>query len=193
MQLKRRMPAKVDQAADEKSRVPAKAPQTSDSVAAAQAGEGTLTASRVMDLQRTAGNQATASMLAAAPPESVQREGPAAKPEGHWIGTIKGGLNPETIVYHTLNNFTDKPISYTVQMTNTGKAMLSVRSRFRDKNGKPDGDRDWTQGSAASGEAFKVNLGLQPHWSVTLEFFGERDARTPDQSYVEGTMITSLD
>src|SRR6188508_2099345 len=122
------MPAKVDQAADDKSRVPAKAPQASDALAPANATDGTLTASRVMDLQRTAGNQATASMLAsaAAPPESVQREGPAAKPEGHWIGTIKGGLNPETIVYHTLNNFTDKPISYTVQMTNTGKAMLSV-------------------------------------------------------------------
>ena len=111
------------------------------------------------------------------------------------IGTIKGGLNPETMVSHTLNNYTDKPISYTVQMTNTGRALLNVRSRFRDRNGNmPAGmEKDWIQGTAARGEAFKVNLGLQPHWSLTLEFFGERDHRTPDQSYVEGTMITSLD
>src|SRR5262245_49058870 len=136
--------------------MPAKAPQASESFAPAQAGEGAITASRVMDLQRTAGNKATASMLtpAAASPEAVQREESAAKPEGHWIGEIKGGLNPETVVYHTLNNFTDKHISYTVQMTNTGRAMLSVRSRFRDRSGKdPTGGRDWTQGSAARGEA----------------------------------------
>jgi hypothetical protein len=176
-------------------RTPTRPPQANDSLAPGQGGDGPITASRVMDMQRTAGNQATASMLASAEaPASVQREGPAAKPEGHWIGTIKGGLNAETVVGHTLYNPTDKPISYTVQMTNTGYALLSVRSRFRDKNGKdPTGDRDWIQGTAARGEAFKTNLGLQPGWSLSLEFFGERDHRTPDQSHVEGTMITSLD
>lgn len=114
----------------------------------------------------------------------------AAAPESHWSGAIKGHLGDHPAAYHTLNNFGDTPLQYTLRIKNQGRCLLSLETQYEYKS--TGLQRAWTAGSAQRGKTFEVTNGLPPHSSLHLRLFGERDYMDKDQSWCEGTVEAVL-
>jgi len=178
---KRRRSVGIDQdrTADSRSsaqRTP-EAGKATEGVAAITSQGSFMSNSAMLELQRTAGNQATSGLV-------VQRDG--SPDEDTWDGSIKGHLGEYPVTYHTINNYGDAQRAYVVTVRNTGYTQLLFKTRFVHNN--EEADREWIQIAPTRGETKDVTIGLPGHTTVNMRFVGEKDARTPDQTYVEGTM-----
>jgi hypothetical protein len=164
-----------DDAADG-SRPTQRAVEAGQGGAAAIKTDGALmSGSAMMELQRTAGNQAASSLV-------IQRDEAA---DDSWEGSIKGNLSENPVVYHSLYNNGGSQRDYVMTVSNTGYTQLLFKTRFV-FNGQEQ--QEWTQIAPTHGETLDAKFGLPPKSSVSMRFIGERDARTPDQVYVAGSM-----
>ncbi len=162
---------------------------------AAVASEGAVLTDRgVANLQRVAGNQATRSLIER---DTVQRDpedgGTAIPldqnqgwvPEESFDGSVESNFGENKSLYHTINNFSDQPLTYLLRIHNTGYALLNLETQYETR-GEPQ--RAWTAISTQRGQTEEVTNGLPPHWALHLRLFGERDHTQPDQSYYAGTL-----
>jgi hypothetical protein len=142
---------------------------------------------RFLSLQSTAGNAATAAWLQASPDDSLQRQ---AQPEESWQGSLETNLGENKSLYHTLNNFGDKPLQYLLRIRNTGYTLLNLGTQYTYRGGEPE--REWVALFGQRGETREVTNGLSPKSSLRLRLFGERDHTAPDQSHTAGTVEVFL-
>jgi hypothetical protein len=82
----------------------------------------------ILELQRLAGNAATSRWLQAQRDPSPEAK--AADPEQAWEGSLKTSLGEKGMLYHTLNNFGDRPFEYLLRVQNTGYAMVTLGTQF---------------------------------------------------------------
>jgi hypothetical protein len=161
-------------------------------------------------LQRSAGNHAVATLLATqglvsrkprdAPSRGSTRGKPsdvakaneqdaprASEPESYWTGEVKGWLGEHPVAYHTLNNYGDTPLQYTLRVKNTGYCLVDLETRYEYHRDPTSEERAWVAVWAQRGKTEETTNGLPPHSSLHLRLFGERDATRPGQAYIEGT------
>jgi hypothetical protein len=151
-----------------------------------------LTTRGIVDLQRTAGNAATRTLIErarAVPMPVVQRDAAEAAdpsaPEASWHGSVKGHLGEHPATYHTVNNFGDRQLTYRLRIHNTGYALLNLGTQYQYGRGEPQ--QEWVALSAQRGKTEEVTNGLPPHSSLRLRLFGERDHTQKEQTYIAGT------
>jgi hypothetical protein len=105
----------------------------------------------------------------------------------YFKGTIKGYLGENPNLYHTLNNFGDKPAKYALRLQNQGYCLLSLEMQI-DWRKTIGLQRAWVTDFLQRNETKIRIFDLEPNQSVHLRLFGERDYTTPDQSWIEGSI-----
>jgi hypothetical protein len=200
------------------------AASTADEPARRRSDEGRPQDRRVLELQRLAGNAATTGLLALqrddgkGAPNDAAKGAPSDGAEAAWEGHLKTSLGEKGNLYHTLNNFGDQQLSYQLEVTNTGYAMVTLGTQFEfQRRGAAGGEdsisiedvgrragrrrriselggsstkleREWFAFGVTRGKTEQSTYGLPPHSSLHLRLFGERDYTDPQQSHVEGTL-----
>lgn len=160
-------------------------------------------AASALALQATAGNRATTLWLQRQGPGQagggVGQAGPAGDTgaeeqatgkvygEGDTFdGRLKTTLSERDVLYHTLNNVSDKERFVTLKIQNAGEALLSLDTQYEREGSEPD--RWWGALYVQSGKSGEVRNGLPAHTSLRLKLYGEKDHTKPDATRVEGTV-----
>ena len=118
-----------------------------------------------------------------------QKWGTPAAPEIYWSGGIKGDLDDHPSKYHTLNNFGNTELLYTLRIKNLGQCLLCLEAQYRNKIAGLE--RAWIVVEAQRGKTDEVTRRLSAHSSLHLRLFCVRD-HTEIGSWCEGTAESML-